>query len=107
VLATYNYVGAAPTVEVSWTANREKSVNMAGGGYRVYYSRSSGFDITTASFVDVPYVAGPTAPVVKNFTNLLYGTTYFKVDAYSSFNAPGSVTGSASLPSNEFSVSLP
>jgi hypothetical protein len=110
---TFNKPGGSPgvpsnaTVEVSWTANHEKAVNMAGGGYRVYYGRTSGFDISTASFVDVPYVSGATAPVVKNFSNLLNGTTYFKVVAYSSFNAPGSTSGSVSLPSNAFSVSLP
>lgn len=107
VLATYNYLGASPSVDVTWTANREKAVNMAGGGYKVYYSRTSGFDISSATFVDVPYVSGATAPTTRTFTNLLYGTTYFKVVAYSALNAPGSTSGSQSQPSTQFSVSLP
>ena len=107
ILATYNYLGASPHVDVTWTANREKAVNSAGGGYKVYYSRVSGFDIGTASVVNVPYVSGPAAPVTATLTNLLYGTTYFKVVAYSALNAPGTTSGSQSQPSTQFSVSLP
>lgn len=106
-LATYQYLGPAPSVEVSWTANREKAVNKTGGGYRVFYSRTSGFDTSSASYYDVPYVSGPTAPVSRVFTNLLIGSTYFKVSAYSNLNAPGSTSGSISEASTEFSISLP
>jgi hypothetical protein len=106
-LTTYQYLGPAPSVQVSWTANREKAVNKTGGGYRVFYSRTSGFDTSTASYYDVPYVSGPTAPVSRVFTNLLVGSTYFKVSAYSNLNAPGSTSGSISEASTEFSISLP
>lgn len=107
VLATYNYLGPAPSVQISWTANREKSVNKSGGGYRIYYSRTSSVNPATASYYDVPYVAGPTAPVTKTLTDLLIGTTYFKVSAYSNLNAPGSTSGSTSEASTEFSITLP
>ncbi len=106
-LVTYNYSGPAPSVEVSWSANHEKAVNQAGGGYRVYYSRTSSFDVTTASFINLPYVSGPLAPTSTVMTNLLKGQTFFKVQAYSSLNAPGSTSGSVSVPSAEFSVNLP
>lgn len=106
-LATYNYLGPAPSVQISWTANREKAVNKSGGGYRIYYSRTSGIDPATASYYDVPYVSGATAPVTKTLSNLLIGTTYFKVSAYSSLNAPGSTSGSMSEASTEFSITLP
>lgn len=106
-LATYNYLGPAPSVQISWNTNREKAVNKSGGGYRVYYSRTSGVDPTTASYYDVPYVAGPTAPVTKTLSSLLIGTTYFKVSAYSNLNAPGSTSGSMSEASAEFSITLP
>lgn len=106
-LGSYNYLGPSPNVQISWTANREKSVNSSGGGYRVYYSRTSGFGIETASYYDVPYVAGPTAPVTKIISNLLIGMTYFKVQAYSNLNAPGSTSGSLSEASTEFSITLP
>lgn len=106
-LRSYQYLGASPNVQVSWTANREKAVNKQGGGYRVYYSRTNGFDASTASYYDVPYVSGPTAPVSRVFSNLLIGTTYFKVSAYSNLNAPGSTSGSMSEASTEFSITLP
>lgn len=106
-MTTYNYLGPSPNVEVAWTANRERAVNRTGGGYRLYFSRTSGFDTATANYVDVPYVAGPLAPVTKIVTDLLVGTTYFRVMAYSSLNAPGSTSGSKSAASAEFSISLP
>ncbi|QDK41513.1 hypothetical protein DOM21_08625 [Bacteriovorax stolpii] len=106
-LVYYSYVGPAPSVEISWSANHEKAVNQAGGGYRVYYSRTSSFDVSTATYVDVPYAGGPLSPTSTVMTNLLKGSTFFKVVAYSSLNAPGSSSGSQSLPSVEFSVNLP
>lgn len=106
-LGTYQYLGPAPAVQVSWTANRESAVNKSGGGYRVYYSRISGFSTGTASYYDVPYIAGPLSPVTTTLTNLLIGTTYFKVSAYSSLNTPGSTLGSISEASTEFSITLP
>ncbi|MEA9358559.1 hypothetical protein SHI21_20145 [Bacteriovorax sp. PP10] len=106
-LSAYNYLGPAPSVQISWNANREKAVNKTGGGYRIYYSRTSGIDPASASYYDVPYVAGPTAPVTKTLSNLLIGTTYFKVSAYSNLNAPGSTSGTMSDTSTEFSITLP
>lgn len=107
VLRTYQYLGPAPSVEISWTANRERAVNKSGGGYRIYYARTSSVDTSTASYYDVPYVSGPTAPVSRVLTDLLIGTTYFKVMAYSDLNAPGLTTGSQSSASTEFSITLP
>lgn len=107
VLAAYNYLGPSPSVQLSWNANREKSVNKSGGGYKVYYGRTNNFDPSTASYYDVPYTSGPTTPVTKVLTNLLIGTTYFKVRAYSNLNAPGSTTGSMSEISDQFSITLP
>lgn len=106
-LATYNYLGPSPVIQVSWTANREKAVNQAGGGYRVYYSTTSGFSTATASYVDVPYVSGATSPVSTTFSNFLVGTYYFKVVAYSILNSYGTTGGTSSTPSSEFSVTLP
>ena len=106
-LLTYQYLGPAPTVQVSWTANREAAVNRAGGGYRVYYSKTSNFNIESASYVNVPYVSGASAPTSANITNLQVGTYYFKIVAYSNLNKAGSTGGSTSAPSTQFSVSLP
>ncbi|MBY0415530.1 MAG: hypothetical protein K2Q18_15260 [Bdellovibrionales bacterium] len=106
-LLAYTYLGAAPSVEIAWTANKEKAVNTTGGGYKIYYSKTTPVDITTSSFVDVPYVSGASAPVTKIISTLTAGMTYFKVVAYSALNAPGTSTGSKSLPSTQFSVSLP
>ncbi|GAB4348928.1 MAG: hypothetical protein Kow006_10030 [Gammaproteobacteria bacterium] len=79
------------TVTVSWTANVEAAVNSAGGGYRVYYSTTPGFDIATANFVDVPYTAGPAAPTSTDL-QLATGTHYIKVTAYSALNPSGSAS---------------
>jgi len=96
--------GGAPSVsvrvQVSWNANREAAVNRPGGGYRVYHSRSSGFDIATASFVDVPYSSGATASTNANLT-LSSGDNYIKVIAYSGLNPSGSAA------SGEIKVSVP
>lgn len=77
------------TVAVSWDANRESGVNSAGGGYKVYHSTTSGFSISGASFVDVPYVTGPNAPTSTTLS-LASGTHYIKVVAYSAVNPSGS-----------------
>ncbi|MFP4611187.1 MAG: hypothetical protein ACLFQT_09210 [Thiohalophilus sp.] len=77
------------TVAVSWDANRESGVNSSGGGYRVYHSTTSGFDIGSADFVDVPYVSGSSAPTSTELT-LSSGTHYIKVVAYSALNPSGS-----------------
>lgn len=88
------------SVQVSWTANRETAVNSPGGGYRVYSSRTTGFDIATASVVDVPYSAGASAPTSTLIT-LLTGTNFIKVVAYSALNPGGSA------PSAEASIVVP
>lgn len=106
-MLSYNYYGASPNIQISWTANREKAVNQAGGGYRVYYSRTSGFSIATASYLNVPYVSGGTAPVSTIFTNLMKGNYYFKVVAYSALNPAGGSSGSVSSPSTELSFTVP
>ncbi len=87
------------SVRVSWTANRETAVNSAGGGYKIYYSPTAGFDIASANVVDLPYKAGA-APTTTNLT-LASGTHYVKVIAYSTLNPNGSA------PSAEIAVSVP
>ncbi len=90
----------ATSASVSWSTNRELSVNSPGGGYRVYYSTTPGFDISTANIVDVPYVSGPTAPT-SIVILLSSGTYYFKVVGYSILNSAGSE------PSQESSIAIP
>ncbi|MBC7538186.1 MAG: hypothetical protein H7281_05155 [Bacteriovorax sp.] len=107
LLLSYNYFGPSPPVNVSWTANRETAVNKVGGGYRVYYSTTSNINTAVASYKNVPYVSGPSAPISTAFSNLLIGSTYFKIVGYSSLNPVGGSSGSHSSPSSEFSVSLP
>lgn len=76
-------------VAVSWSENSESGVNSAGGGYKVYYSTTSGFSVSGANFVDVPWVSGPAAPTTVNLS-LATGTHYIKVVAYSALNPSGS-----------------
>ena len=97
--------GGGTSVQVSWTANREAAVNKSGGGYKVYYSKTPGFDIGSASSVNVPYQSGATAPTSSKLS-LSSGTYYIKVVAYSSIVGP-SGAASNSQPSAEVSVVVP
>ncbi len=99
--------GTPRDVQVFWAANREKAVNSPGGGYRVYYSTTPGFDLAAARVVDVPYVAGPRAPTSATIAGLSPGTYYLRVVAYSALNPPGGSGGSTSAPSIEISVTVP
>jgi len=96
------------TVNVTWNANRETAVNAAGGGYKVYYSTSSGFDITDAgvSVVDVPFVAPPATPTSTSL-QLPTGQYYFRVVAYSALTPQWGNNGSTSLPSAQISLLVP
>lgn len=91
--------GSIGDVLVSWSANKEAAVNTTGGGYKVYYSQTSGFSIASAKFVDVPYSSGSQTSTSVLIPNLEQGTWYFKVVAYSTLNG-----GSVSLPSAEITV---
>ncbi|MEI6080526.1 MAG: hypothetical protein WCQ53_07820, partial [bacterium] len=71
--------------------------------YIVYYSTSQGFDTSSASSVDVPYVSGSLAPV-STVVPLASGTTwYIKVVAYGN-----SITGTRiySPASSEFKLQV-
>ena len=82
---------------ISWSANHEKLVNSAGGGYKVYYSTDPTFSVSNAPFIDVPYVSGATAPTSVVFP--LSGTYYIKVVAYSTLGT--------SSPSSQIVVAKP
>jgi hypothetical protein len=92
---------------VNWTANPEVDVNKAGGGYRVYYGKSSGVDTHSTSYVDVPYVSGVTAPTTALLSGLTVGTYYIRVIAYSAYNPLGISGGSRSSDSSESSITVP
>ena len=89
-------------VRITWDANKEKSVNSKGGGYKVYYSQIKNNDPEKSLFVDVPYYSGALAPTSVRISNLNQGTYYFIVQAYSALNS-----GSKSLSSTEISVEVP
>lgn len=91
--------GTTASVQVSWTANRETAVNSPGGGYKVYYSPTAGFNIASANVIDVPFTSG-TAPTSTTLT-LFSGTHYIKVIAYSALNPGGSA------PSTEIAITAP
>ncbi|MDH3310680.1 MAG: hypothetical protein OEM48_04090 [Gammaproteobacteria bacterium] len=91
--------GTTSSVQVSWTANRETAVNSPGGGYKVYYSSTAGFNIASANVIDVPYAAGATP--TSTTLSLLTGTHYIKVIAYSTLNPGGST------PSAEIAITAP
>jgi hypothetical protein len=94
-------------VQVSWAANRETAVNRPDGGYKVYYSKTPGFDIATASSVDAPFQSGSAAPTSAVLQNLSSGTYFVKVVAYSGLTRPGPIRTSSSTPSAEIAVTVP
>lgn len=101
-------VAVNATVTVNWTASPDTEVNAMGGGYRVYYSRNSGFGINDAGvqMVDVPY-NGMATPTTAQVSVNLSGTWYVKVAAYSALNPPGGMGGSMSAPTSQLAVVVP
>lgn len=97
-------VSQTKTVAISWDANNESQVNTTGGGYKVYYSQTSGFALTDngVTEIDVPYVSGSAAPTSTQL-QLSSGTYYIKVVAYSAFPA-GQTTSEVST---ETSIKVP
>ena len=93
------------TVNISWSANPETAVNLSGGGYKVYYSSNSGFNISDSGVteIDVSYISGPTAPTSTQ-VQLIPGTYYIRIVAYSALNAPSSTGGSSSTASVEITL---
>lgn len=83
------------SVLLSWDANREKAVNSAGGGYKIYYSTDSDFQITDSgvTIIDIPCTPPDPLPTFKSIAFPSKGTWYVRVAAYSSLNG-----GSTSAP---------
>lgn len=97
------------SLKITWAANREAKVNAAGGGYRVYYYTASGTSLASSSFVTVPYVAGPLAPVtvtIPNLTRHLPLLNFIRVEAFSSVVAPNGAAA-VSVASFEQSFGVP
>lgn len=93
-------IGVGGPVLVSWAANRETEVGLAGGGYRVYYSQTSNSAIGSTSFVDVPH-NGTATPTSVTIPFLPPGANYIRVVAYTSTKPAGS------SPSAQFTVNVP
>ena len=96
------------TIQVSWNSNPETAVNRSDGGYKVYYSTNTGFTPGDGGVteVDVPYVSGATAPTSVQF-ELLSGTYYIRIAAYSALNAPETSAGSISSATTQTTLSVP
>jgi hypothetical protein len=105
-LASYTYLGSAPTVAVSWNANKEKIVNRAGGGYRVYYSntRITAANRSVAQKKEVVF-NGTSTPTTVDIPNLAVGTYYFRVYAFGKLDSQSGE--SESQASDEFTITLP
>ncbi|MGE0615968.1 MAG: hypothetical protein AB7P04_10020 [Bacteriovoracia bacterium] len=90
-------ISTPPRIQVSWNANREHAVNATGGGYRVHYSQATGFAVSGAPFVNVPYVSGAAAPTSAALPVLPAGTYYLKIVAYSAMNPSGVASAETSV----------
>lgn len=92
-------------VLIAWTAAKEKAPNDTDGGYKVCYSKSTGFDPASVNgstiFCDnVPYTGG-TTPTSKTVTVNSAGTWYFKVYAFGKYKTTGGA------PSTQVSAVVP
>ncbi|MGE8723182.1 choice-of-anchor D domain-containing protein [Leptospira terpstrae] len=107
--ADLNVSGTGKTgadVLVSWTGTNEKAVNDTDGGYKVCYSKTSGFtpvhNGTTIFCSDVPNTGG-TTPVSKVISVPTFGDWYFKVYSYGKYNTtggtPSTQTSAVNVPS--------
>ncbi len=96
---------ATRNVNISWTANNESRVNTTNGGYRVYISTTSGFNITDTGVTttNVPYVSGSLAPTTATVILNSGATYYIRVVAYSAFP----VANTTSSASAQTSLTLP
>lgn len=84
-------------MQISWTPNHARTVNSAGGGYRV--------TIAGRPEVNLPYAGGAFAPTSIT-TTLHTGTYTVTVVAYGALDAAGGQTGSQSAPGT-FTLSVP
>jgi len=89
------------SVTLSWQANHESAVNRSGGGYRVYYSGTPGFALTSVQPINVPWTSGAHTPTSTTVTLASNTNYYVKVVAYSALNPTGSA------PSTEYSFFVP
>lgn len=107
--ADLNVSGTGKTgaqVLVSWTDTNEKAANDTDGGYKVCYSKTSGFTAvhngTTIFCSDVPNTGG-TTPVSTVITVPTFGDWYFKVYSYGKYNTtggtPSAQTSAVNVPS--------
>jgi len=96
------------SIQVSWNASLATAVNRSGGGYRVYYSSSSGFNTGEVGVteIDVPYISGVSAPT-SVLIEVGSGTYYVRVAAYSALNAPGTSGGSTSTVTPQITLTAP
>jgi hypothetical protein len=89
---------------VSWTASKEKAVSATGGGYRVCFSQTNGFDPANAGngsvFCENQNWTSGTTPNSRVITVSYHGTWYIQVIAFSQFN-------SGSTPSSQISIVVP
>ncbi|TGL41463.1 choice-of-anchor D domain-containing protein [Leptospira perdikensis] len=107
--ADINVEGTGKTgadILVSWTAVKEKAANDTDGGYKVCYSKTTGFDPAsvngTTIFCDTVANTGGNTPTSKTITVNTYGTWYIKVYAFGKYNTAGgtpSTQTSATVPS--------
>ncbi|WP_246028226.1 hypothetical protein [Leptospira fletcheri] len=81
--------GAPRNVLVNWQANREKSVNSTGGGYKACYGINPSYQAATAVCSTVPYASGATAPTSATLSIPSGSQVYIYVLGYSSLNPNG------------------
>ncbi len=91
-------------ITIQWQANKELRVNQTGGGYNIYISQTSGFDIVDigVTAINVPWITGTQSPTSLAHT-LTSGIYYVRVAAYTAFPA----TNTTSQASTQITVNVP
>jgi hypothetical protein len=97
-LATPEHLGRGDrVVELTWAANRERGVNVPGGGYVV--------GIPGKGTIDVPYVSGEFAPTSLT-TTFFAGSYAVTLCAYAALDPTGGTSTTYSAPST-FTLNVP
>ncbi|PKA13531.1 hypothetical protein CH372_04225 [Leptospira meyeri] len=96
---------SSAAVLVSWTAAKEKAPNDTDGGYKVCYSKTTGFDPAgvngTTIFCDTVANTGGNTPATKVISVNNHGTWYIKVYAFGKYKTTGGT------PSTQISINVP
>lgn len=98
--------GAGANINVSWIASKAAAVNKVGGGYKIYLSKTSGFNPGDSGVTskNVAYVSGTSTASSTIINTTSSGKWYIRVAAFSSLNSGNGSGGSESIAADQVSI---